>query len=297
VRALELVDARGERRRVDAASEPELLWAARGAGAGFFGVVTRFELELAELPRAIRVQALAFPREDARSLVSELDALLQRRGAALELTLLAFPSGSGRELELLGVAFGRDEGEAQELLAPLASLGRRARAASEPFAASFAELLQGLGAFFPAGRRHGVDVLYSEARSSALLPELAPLLAEAPSEHSLGMIVPAPAADPAAAPLPDMALSLVAPSFVALYGQWEHARDDAPNLAWLERARGALRARSCGHYVGETDLYAAADRARRCFAPAAFARLEALRARWDPTGVFAGFPLSDAATR
>jgi hypothetical protein len=94
-----------------------------------------------------------------------------------------------------------------------------------------------------------------------------------------------------------MALSLVAPSFVALYGQWEHARDDAANLAWLDRARSALRGRSCGHYVGETDLYAAADRARRCFSPAAFARLEALRARWDPAGVFAGFPLSGGSTR
>ncbi|MBL8900091.1 MAG: FAD-binding oxidoreductase [Planctomycetes bacterium] len=296
VRSLEIVDARGEQVHVDAQREPELYWAARGAGAGFFGVATRFELELAPLPRAIHSLALSFPREAVHALEPEVEALLARRSAALELTLLAFPARSARELQLLAVAFADSEREAQELLAPLAPLVARAAHVEAAQAMSFASLLQGLGALFPAGRRHGVDVLYSERTAGALWSAVATALRAAPSPHALGMVVPAPPLDPGA-PLADMALSLFAPSFVGLYGQWEHARDDAENLAWLDAQRAAFRASTCGHYVGETDLYAERTRAQRCFTPEAFERLRALRERWDPRGVFAGFPLSADAKR
>jgi FAD binding domain len=45
VRAIELVTADGELRRVDSANDPELFWALRGGGGGL-GVVTAVELEL-----------------------------------------------------------------------------------------------------------------------------------------------------------------------------------------------------------------------------------------------------------
>ena len=47
VRAIELVDAEGQQRRVDAASDPDLFWALRGGG-GAFGVVTAIEIDLFE---------------------------------------------------------------------------------------------------------------------------------------------------------------------------------------------------------------------------------------------------------
>jgi len=45
VRAVELIDAQGVLRRVTAESDPDLLWAVRGAG-GLFGVVTALEIDL-----------------------------------------------------------------------------------------------------------------------------------------------------------------------------------------------------------------------------------------------------------
>jgi FAD/FMN-containing dehydrogenase len=51
VTAVELVDADGELRRVDAEHDPELLWALRGGG-GNFGVVTALEFELVALREA-----------------------------------------------------------------------------------------------------------------------------------------------------------------------------------------------------------------------------------------------------
>jgi len=47
------------------------------------------------------------------------------------------------------------------------------------------------------------------------------------------------------------------------------------------------------YYVGESDLLAAPDRARRCFSEASWQRLREIRARRDPEGHFADFPGSD----
>ena len=53
VRAIELVTADGEFRRVDADHDPDLFWALRGGG-GSFGVVTAIEFGLLELPEVLR---------------------------------------------------------------------------------------------------------------------------------------------------------------------------------------------------------------------------------------------------
>jgi len=61
VRAIELVTADGQLRRLDHASEPELFWALRGGG-GRFGVVTALEFDLFPAPE-LYAGALFFPWE------------------------------------------------------------------------------------------------------------------------------------------------------------------------------------------------------------------------------------------
>jgi hypothetical protein len=61
VRAIELVTAGGERKRVDAESEPDLFWALRGGGGGY-AIVTALELELVPVAEAY-AGALIFPAE------------------------------------------------------------------------------------------------------------------------------------------------------------------------------------------------------------------------------------------
>lgn len=67
VRAVELVTADGELRRVNSAKDPELFWALRGGGGGF-GVVTSLDVEL--FPATTVVTGAAFwPIEHARQLL------------------------------------------------------------------------------------------------------------------------------------------------------------------------------------------------------------------------------------
>jgi FAD binding domain len=61
VRAIELVTADGERRTVDAGSEPDLFWALRGGG-GDFAVVTALHLDLVPVAE-VYAGALLFPAE------------------------------------------------------------------------------------------------------------------------------------------------------------------------------------------------------------------------------------------
>ena len=61
VRAVELVTADGEQRRVDAGNEPDLFWALRGGGGGY-AIVTALEVELLPVSEAY-AGALIFPAE------------------------------------------------------------------------------------------------------------------------------------------------------------------------------------------------------------------------------------------
>jgi hypothetical protein len=63
VRAIELVTADGELRRVTAGQEPDLFWAVRG-GKDNFGIATSLEIDLFDLPR-VYGGALFYPGEHA----------------------------------------------------------------------------------------------------------------------------------------------------------------------------------------------------------------------------------------
>jgi FAD/FMN-containing dehydrogenase len=68
VRAIELVDAEGEQRRVDATTDPDLFWALRGGG-GSFGVVTAIEFDLFERT-TVYAGSLFWPIEHAHAALS-----------------------------------------------------------------------------------------------------------------------------------------------------------------------------------------------------------------------------------
>jgi FAD/FMN-containing dehydrogenase len=56
----------------------DLFWAARGAGPGFFAVVTRFDLTLHELPPTIRMFAARFAMDSMPATARWLDDLHPR---------------------------------------------------------------------------------------------------------------------------------------------------------------------------------------------------------------------------
>jgi len=75
-------------------------------------------------------------------------------------------------------------------------------------------------------------------------------------------------------------------TFLLCYAIWRDADDDAVNEEWLRNSVHAIEPRTVGHYVAEADLLAGASRSVRSFAPSNWQRLQDLRRRHDPDGLF-----------
>ncbi len=297
VLGVDVVDARGELLRADAERNADLFWAARGAGPGFPGVVTRFRLRLHAAPRAIRTTALEFDLADLERVGAWLPELRAALPPGVELTCLiarapARGDGNprGRSLQLSATAFAEDDAQARDWLAPLETgAGETAARISRLQETPFESLLEAMGSHFPGGRRYGSDVLWSDAPPAQVLGALAAKLASAPSPDSFALCVPVPPPPAGVPPLPDMAFGLFAPMFAGVYGCWSRADDDPANLAWLRDAQQSLQPLATGHYVGESDLTAAPDRARHSFTETAWRTLATVRSRRDPDGRFFSF--------
>jgi FAD/FMN-containing dehydrogenase len=76
VAAIDVVTANGELIRADEEQNADLLWAARGAGRGFFAVITRFHLRTYPLPRAMTHDTWMFELDDLERLLGWIDELL-----------------------------------------------------------------------------------------------------------------------------------------------------------------------------------------------------------------------------
>ena len=65
VEAIELVTAQGDLIKASATENTDFFWAARGAGSGFFGIVTKYFLKLHRLPEAMHGSTYYYRLEDA----------------------------------------------------------------------------------------------------------------------------------------------------------------------------------------------------------------------------------------
>ena len=67
---------------------------------------------------------------------------------------------------------------------------------------------------------------------------------------------------------------------------WTDAAADDANRAWHASATALLEPHKSGRYIGAADLGKEANVARQCYTPPTWERLRALRATYDPAGLF-----------
>jgi FAD/FMN-containing dehydrogenase len=289
VSAIEMITAAGDVVVADAQREPDLFWAARGAGPGFFAAVTAFHLELHPLPPTAYAWRGAFAASSAPALADWLTAATAAAPPGTEVGCFLFAHwDTGEHAIVLRVsACGETEAEAREKVAPFTSPPTAARTIGEPKgeALPFTELFK--LSPMPSGKRVAADHLWSDAAIGDLLLAVHDL--PAPSADSTIDIVAFGGHTPVAVP-PDAALSVSGGTGVGIYGLWDDAADDEANQAWVRRIDRALAPFRTGRYVGEADLTLDAGRRGECFTPEALRRLEEIRRRRDPDGLFAVWP-------
>jgi FAD/FMN-containing dehydrogenase len=286
--AIDVVTPGGELVHADEERNAELLWAARGAGPGFPGVVTRFHVALQPLPRAITTSSYVYDLSDLEAVAGWASQVAASLPPTVELTLLV-----DRTLTVTATAFADSADEAAGALAPLEGspvLDRAlARRPGQP--SPFEVLFRDFGGRWREGRRFASDNVWADADFTDTLPRLREHVLDAPSRESFAfaVVAPDPPADAPEPVLPDMAFSMVGRAFVSCYAMWEDEADDAANLSWLQSLMAELEPLAIGHYLAETDLGAAASRAERSFAPPNWERLAELRRELDPDGVFPSY--------
>jgi FAD/FMN-containing dehydrogenase len=294
VDAVEVVTADGELVNADARRNRELYWLARGSGAGFPGVVTRYHLSLFPLPQVISTSTYVYAFDQ----LGEIGQWAADARASLppwvELILLlpSTPDGRERVVVVSAIAFADSPDDAAGALSALETCPARSRAllveANQP--SSFNTLFQVLGAHFPERHRYQADTMSSNAPLAQLLERVRPHLANAPSPKSFALAVPFPPPR-ATGPPPETAFSPRGASSALLsYAVWEHEQDDDTNVFWSKALVADLEPLASGFYIGETDLLASPDRARRSFAEPNWLRINELRIAFDPDGLFHSYP-------
>jgi FAD/FMN-containing dehydrogenase len=289
VSTIELVTAAGELVLASAADEPDLFWAARGAGPGFFAAVTAFHLDLHPLPPTAFAWRAAFAAASAPALADWLSAATAAAPPGTEIGCFLFAHwDTGEHAIVLRVsACGESEAEAREKVAAFTSPPAAARRIGEPKgeALAFTELFK--LSPMPSGKRVAADHLWSDAAIGDLLLAVHDL--PAPSPDATIDIVAFGGHTPVALPR-EAAMTVSGGTGVGIYGLWDEPAEDGANRAWVRRVDEALAAFRTGRYVGEADLTLGLDRRAACFTPDALRRLEALRRRYDPDGLFAAWP-------
>jgi FAD/FMN-containing dehydrogenase len=229
VQAVDVATADGELVTANASQHSDLLWAARGGGAGFPGVVTRFELQLYPLPQAMRYSQWLYPMDMLDEVVRWAGAAAQEvapSGQVLSYLRVAPPSmvdhHGGRFMILVqAVAYVDSATEARDILSVFdrAPVRDRGVEVTRCQPTTFPKLQADLGELYPEPRRYAVDHLWlGDDQLEDLLTMTATHLRTVPSEDTnlLFLLVPQGGEE-----LPDMAFSKTDRIFFSPNAIWE----------------------------------------------------------------------------
>jgi FAD/FMN-containing dehydrogenase len=284
--AIDVVTADGELVRADETQNSDLLWAARGSGPGFFGVVTRFHVRLQPRPKVVANAVYLYRREFLDVVFRWAYEIGPRVPRTMELMLVVHRDAAGEiEIAVTGPTLVDTEVQAREALALLATcpVADRATAAAPYVEASMDDLFAGVHAAYPDAHRYSADNMWTHADIEELLPGIravADSMPPAPS-HMLWMNW-GPGAT-TAPQRPDMAYSVEDDTYIALYGVWQDSADDGPNVAWATNNMRAMEPLATGIQLADENL---GNRPARFVSDANMARLDELRAARDPDGRF-----------
>jgi FAD/FMN-containing dehydrogenase len=292
----EIVLADGSVRRATATENPDLYWAVRGVGPGFFGVVTRLELQLYPLPKSIMASSYIFPLADLAMVTEEIDRIrASGKADRIEPIMVLMhhpevpadaPPEKSKICFFTAFAFEDSEEQTRAVLQPFAESALASRAVVKMEYQPFG--YEGLYERYfslndPAGRcaRYAVDNVLTNQPTKTLLA-IADHFRQATTRdcHVLA------AYNLRLRDRADACFSWTADTFIGCYAIWDDEQDDPRNSEWLRGFLPLIDPFGEGHYVNEVEGRGNPDRYRQCYSEASWNRLQALRRQYDPAGVF-----------
>lgn len=292
----DVVTADGRLLHVSKTENPDLYWAIRGVGPGFFAVVTRLYLQLYPVPRSIMASSYIFPLAALETVTTTLDAIRQQHNVdriepiAVLMHHPEVPADAPPEKSKIvfftAFAFEDDEQKSRQALLPFAQsdLATKCLIKMEYQPFDFEGLYERYFSLNdPAGRcaRYAVDNVLTD-EGSKTLQAVARHFSKAPTKdcHVLA------AFNLRLKHHADSSFSWAADAFIGCYGIWDEEKDDPQIFSWLQDFLPLIDPFAVGHYVNEIEGRGHPERYRKCFSTANWDRLQKLREAYDPNGVF-----------
>jgi FAD/FMN-containing dehydrogenase len=283
---LDVITADGEKIHCDADNHGDLYWAARGAGPGFFGVVTSFYLKLYPRPAVCGTSVYVYPWDVADQVYTwarRISAEVDRR---VELQALATRSVAEMGIDAPGIvfaspAFADSEEEAEKALAIFGTCPVVDRAMVKvPYLPSdLPTWYTAVMTHYLNDHRYTADNMWTSAAAEELLPGIRTILDTMPPHPSHFLWLnwgPSP-------PRQDMAYSVEDEIYLALYGSWKDAADDDKYGDWALSNMAAMSHLATGIQLADENL---GRRPAKFATDEAMARLDKARATYDPDGLF-----------
>ncbi|OBK31540.1 oxidoreductase [Mycobacterium asiaticum] len=283
---LDVVTADGEQIHCDADNHPDLYWAARGAGPGFFAVVTSFYLKLFPRPGACGTSVYVYPIEYADEIYTWARNVSSEVDRRVEMQIVA-----GRSVPSMGIetpsitfaspAFADTEKEAQEALAIFGTVPVLDKAlVSVPYMPTdMPTWYTAVMSNYLEDYRYSADNMWTGASAEELLPGIRNIIDTIPDHPSHFLWLnwgPSPQR-------PDMAYSIEDEIYLALYGAWKDSAEDAKYGDWARSNMAAMSHLATGIQLADENL---GQRPARFASDAAMAKLDQVRAQYDPDGLF-----------
>jgi FAD/FMN-containing dehydrogenase len=294
LRSIELITADGMARRASCDEHVDLFWAARGGGRGL-GVVTSFEFDLHPVGPDVAVGQFIFPYAEAESVMRKFSALAPTMPETVspELVVWSIPPDPDIPEELhwskavfvLGVYSG-PASEVGDLFAPLATLGNPIADLSGTY--PYVGVQSDVDALIPDGIRAYMKSHFADELSDAAIASLLEHDASRPCPLSLiairtlGGAVARVGTDGSAYAHRGATFNVSVDAF------WEEPDLDGAAIGWARSTWNAFAPFSAGGvYLNFSGLRDEADDVRPAVQGASAARLDQIRAEYDPDGIFA----------
>jgi len=286
VLGLDVVTADGEKLYIDAEHDPDLYWAARGSGPGFFAVVTAFHLKLYPKPavcaNAVYVYSADYIDEVytwARAVSADVDRRVEFQ--ILMSRAMPFMGLDQPCLTVVGPVFADSEQEAADALAFMETCPVREHALlAVPCAPTDLDFAyQGVMSNYPSGYRYATDNMWTSATAEELLPGIRRIFETMPPHpaHLLWLNWgPSPQRQ-------DMAYSLEDEIYLAMYTVWKDPADDDKYSDWARSNMAGMEHLQTGVQLADENL---GERPAKFMTDENMARLDRIRAEYDPDGRF-----------
>jgi FAD/FMN-containing dehydrogenase len=286
VTGIDAVTADGEMIHADETHNADLFWAARGAGPGFFAVVTRFYLKVYRRHKVTLKNFYLYPPDVWQQFYRWSRSIEPKLLPEVEINTIMYRDESiskeGPVVSMLATAYAKSEQHARDVLSILETCPVRERAlfVESGVPTTLDELSSyGTASHYPASKRFIADNMWTHASFDDLEPGLRSIQEAFPPAPSHLVWFPWTLTPKR----PPMAYSVEDELYIALYGAWDDAADDAKYKNFVTERMRAMEAVSTGIQLADENLI---NRPRHFLTDENFRRLDGIRAAFDPDGLF-----------